>query len=158
MELQDAHAPGERIGQPRNEQHVGGAGEDEASRSPALINGSLERCEDLRDPLHLVEGDLRRKRADEADRVVPRGTGDGLVVERHVPVPARLADGPRQGRLAALSRAVDQDSRGIGKRLAESRREVAGIGSRRAGHARRIGSRAAECKFARRLNASFGVG
>ncbi len=70
-----------------------------------------------------------------AGRSVTKPTGSvsaaaphGLVVERHVAVPAGLADGARERRLAALPRAVDQH----GRRVARAPRagEARGSGGR----------------------------
>jgi hypothetical protein len=67
--------------------------------------------------LHLVEDGLCRETAHEADRIALGCDADGLVVERHVAVPAWLADGARQRRLAALARPVDQDGWSVAEGL-----------------------------------------
>jgi hypothetical protein len=99
-----------------------------------MVDGGLERREELRYPLHLVDDGLRRTTVHEADRISLCCGSHGFIVERHVTVPAGLADGAGQRCLAALPRAVDQNGRGIAERLAETGREVPGKGSRGSGH------------------------
>jgi len=89
-----------------------------------MVDGDLERREEFRHPLHLVEDGLRRKTIHKADRISLCCGPHGFIVERHVPVPAGLADGAGQRCLAALPRAVDQNGRGIAERLAAIEEEL----------------------------------
>ena len=130
MQPQNTHPSGERIGQVGDEQDVGRAGEHEASWGSAMVDGDLERREEFRYPLHLLEDGLRRKTVHKADRISLCCSPHGFIIERHVPVPAGLADGAGQRCLAALPPAVDQDGRGI----AEAGREVPGKGCGGSGH------------------------
>jgi hypothetical protein len=60
-EVEDAQAPGERIGEPRNREHVGSAGEEQASGRPIRVDGGRERGEELQQALELVEGHALRE-------------------------------------------------------------------------------------------------
>jgi hypothetical protein len=88
---------------------------------PPLVDGRLERGEDLGDALDLVQDRSPRQPFHETDGVASGGVPDGLVVERHVSVAARFADGTGQSRFAALPRPVNQD----GVSTSASRRRVA---------------------------------
>lgn len=134
VQPQNAHAAGERVGEARHEQDVGGARQDEPSGGPPLVDGRLERCEDLGDALDFIEDRSPRQPFHETDGVVSGGVPDGLVVERHVAVATWLADGSGQRGLAALARPVNQDGWRVGQRLAHARGEVAGERLRLAGH------------------------
>ena len=136
MKPQDTHSPGERIGEVRNEQDVRRPREDEPARNPPAVDGGLERREDLRNALHLIENRSCREAMNEADRIVFRGASDGLIVERHVAVAAGLADSACERRLAALPRSVNQDGRGVAERLTQARRKVPREGFRGAWHGR----------------------
>jgi hypothetical protein len=51
VQPQNAHAAGDRVGEPRHQQDVGGTRQDEPSGRPPLVDGRLERGEDLGDAL-----------------------------------------------------------------------------------------------------------
>jgi hypothetical protein len=60
VQAQDPHSSGERVGKRRDQQHIGGAGQDEPPRDPTPVYRSLERCEQRRRTLHLVENYVGR--------------------------------------------------------------------------------------------------
>jgi hypothetical protein len=104
---------GREISPSRHQQHVGGAGEHEAAGHAPAIDRRLERCEQRRHSLHFVQDRPLGQVGDEAGRVGLRAAAGDVVVEAEVLVTQPLADEAGQRRLAALSRAVDQNSRRV---------------------------------------------
>ena len=74
-EARDFHAPRQRFGDSGKQEKVRGAGEDEASGSPVLIDGQLDDWKQLRRALDFVNGDFPGKRRDEAGGI-PLGGGE----------------------------------------------------------------------------------
>ena len=134
VQPQNADAAGERVRETRHEQDVGGARQDEPAGGPALVDGRLERREEFRGALNLIEDRSPRQPFHETDRVASGSVPDSLVVERHVTVAARFAHGAGQRRLAALTRPVNQNGRCVRQCLAQARGQVAWKRSRLAGH------------------------
>ena len=134
IQAEDAHAASQRVRQGRNQQNVGGAGQDEAPRRPPPVDGGLERGEELRNPLYLVQNRLRGQAVDEPDRISRRGRPDRVIVERQVAVASWLPDSAGQRRLPALTRAVNQDGWRIRQGLADPGSEVAREGRGAASH------------------------
>ena len=134
-----------------------GAGQEEAPGRPVPVDRPLQVGEQPRRQLHLVQHRPRRQVLDEADRVIA-GVGERVaLVEAPVLVfreaaqrrrpRSRPAQRPGQRRLAALSRAVQQDRRRILQRLGQPGRREAGVQGGFGGllgHARRDGFSRAE--------------
>ena len=81
MQPQNAHAAGERVGEMRHQQDVGGARQDEPPGGPPLVDGRLQRREDLGDALDFIEDRSPRQPFHEADRVAFGRVLDGFVVK-----------------------------------------------------------------------------
>ena len=137
MQPQNFHPSRQRVRQARNQQHVGRPGEQKPARRPAAVDRYLERREEPRRALDLVEDRALRQIGHEADRIL-RGRREwrGLV-EVEVCVARTLTDLPRQRGLAALSRPMNQHDRRIGQRLGEALLGVPGV-EFRFGHERPI--------------------
>src|SRR5712692_1821389 len=71
------HPTRERVGQARQEQHVRRARQQKAAGPPIAIHGCLDRHEQLRRALDLVEDDGARETADEPRRVDVSGGQHG---------------------------------------------------------------------------------
>jgi len=74
MEAQNLHAARERIGERRDEEHVGGTREDEAAWGSAAIHCRLDRGEQAGHVLDFVENDALGQVRNESDRI---GFGSG---------------------------------------------------------------------------------
>ena len=134
VKADDAHPPGQRVGQGRHQQHVGRAREQEPAGLPVPVDRGLERSEDARRPLHFVENHALGEIAHEANRVRRRGGEGHLVIEREVGVLPGLADRLGQRRLSALPRPVQENYGRVGQRLRKARRNESRIEAV-AGHA-----------------------
>jgi len=115
---EDLDAAGERLAEAGQEEEIGGAGEEETAGAAIAVNGELDRTEELRDALDLVERHRVWQRGDEACGVVAGGAEESLVVEADV-VSAGDAE-LREGALAALPRAEERDDGGVRQRLGEA--------------------------------------
>ena len=91
MQAQNAQTASQRIGEFGDQQHVGRAGQDKTSWSPLAIDGNLQRREQRRNALHLIQDDARGQLRHETDRVPFRGRARRRVVEREIAIPAGLA-------------------------------------------------------------------
>jgi hypothetical protein len=100
-----------------NQQYVGGAGHDEASRPTVPVHGRFQCEKQSRHTLHLVKDGLVRQVSHEAHWIGLRRGKLHIVVEGDVGVARRIADHTGQGRFAALARPVHQDHRGVGQGL-----------------------------------------
>ena len=130
------------------------------SATPVLnpARNSLSMKRGRRPPLHLVEDGVRGQVAHEPDRIGPRRGGDRLVVERDVAIASWLPDEPRQRRLAALTRAMNEHRRAVGQRPTQARHEVTREPRGGLGHGGGYRCASAECTSRRRLNAGHMVG
>jgi len=139
-----SHPAGERIRHARQEQHVRRACEKEAAGRASAIHLDLQRKEELRSALDLVDDRSVRKPRDEPRGIGLRGASGGVVVEVEIVEAEALSDLDRKRRLAALARPVDDDDRGVGERIDE----------RLFGEPRqvRVVGHAADCKRAMRLS------
>jgi hypothetical protein len=87
----------------------------------------LDCGEEGRRPLHLVQHNPVGQIAHESYGVGERGGKLHVIIEGHISVSGCVADHTRQGRLAALARAVDQHDRCVRQRLGKARFDVAGV-------------------------------
>jgi hypothetical protein len=120
MQAQDAHPTGERVRELWDEEYVGGSGQDESARDAPPIDRELERREQCRHALYLVEDRAAWQFSHEAHGISLRGCSSHVIVERVVAVATTLAHHPRERRLAALSGSVNQDHRRVVERLAQA--------------------------------------
>ncbi len=127
IETQDFHPAGQGIGQPRHQQDIGGTGQQEAPRRAPGIHGGLQRGEELRNPLDLVQHRPLGQIGDITHRIGPRRRQLQVVVKSEVGEPGLVPDQPGQGGLPALPGTVDQDHRRIGERLKDARTQEPGI-------------------------------
>jgi hypothetical protein len=99
-------------------EHVSGAGEQGASGPWVQVDGELDRPEQVRSKLDLVDHP-QAVVLEERRRVVPGGLEDGWVVEQ-AGHSIRLVgcDEPGQGALAGLACAVEPHHSGVGQRVA----------------------------------------
>ena len=124
MKDHDLHPPGERLADRRDEKNVGRAGKQETSVPAVPVHGELDRPQQVRGALDLVERDKLRKSSYETVRIKLSGAVEArLVKAEEGPFRLQLAG---QSGLAALSRAGDADNWGVGQRLLNRRRERAG--------------------------------
>ncbi len=124
VQAKEAHAASERVRELRQQENVGRTGQDETTRSSILIDGDLERTEEMRNMLDLIENRLRRQPGYKTNRVVLRNPPDVVVVERNVAVAPRLPHHPGQRGLAALPRTMDEHRRRVRDRLTQARNEI----------------------------------
>lgn len=110
----DLHAPGKAVGNGRQREQVGGAGEQKAAGTPILVDGQLDRAKQFRCSLNLVQ-DGAVERTQEPCRVIARCGQCRLIVQADVPPPIHDEAAHRRG-LAALARSVDHYHRCIRKR------------------------------------------
>ena len=121
----DAHATGEGIGNTRERHEVGGSGEQESSRTRVAVDSGLDRQDEPRSPLDFVD-DGPVEAAQEAHGVGRGGVEGSRIVERdegHV----RPCDLLRQGGLAGLPGAADQNDPGIRQRFADASFDETGV-------------------------------
>jgi len=123
---------GQRIGELRHEQHVRRPREKESSGLTVPVHGDLERREQARHPLDLIEDRAPGQVRHEARRVGLRGGAHHVVVQVEVGVAPLAAKPLRQGRFAALARPVDEDDWAVAQRLLqagfdEPRRDLAAL-------------------------------
>src|SRR5688500_2551387 len=123
VELNDFHPSRERIAELR--QQVGRSGQQEAPRTPVVVDGDLDRAQQLGRALNLVERDLFRQRGDESRRVAARGRQDAVVVQAEIC--ALGAKRACERALAALARAKQADDRRVGERRRQRAPELARI-------------------------------
>jgi hypothetical protein len=110
----DLHPAGERLGDPGQEEEVGRAGEQEAARPAVAVDLRLDRQEEVRDALDLVQGDRAGKTGQEPRGIVLGSGADGRVVQGEIA--GRALPGAQfldQGALPDLARSVQQDDRSI---------------------------------------------
>ena len=114
-EAQDLHAPGQRVGKLRHEQHVGRAGEEKAARFALPVDRDLERGEESGHSLHFVENHARRQLGDESGRVaLCRGTQEVLAVQAEGAFEVELAVPEAMIRHVEYGQAVTVTNRPIG--------------------------------------------
>jgi hypothetical protein len=65
MQAQHCQAAGQRVGEPRKQEHVGRAGEDEPAGNALAVDRGLERAEELGYVLHFIENRATRQAGDE---------------------------------------------------------------------------------------------
>jgi hypothetical protein len=109
MQAQDGHASGERVGKRGEEEHIGRSREQEAPRHSAVIDGGLDRREQLRHALYFVEDRPFWESVHEPHRILLGGEPHGVVVEGDVAVAAAFAHHAGEGGLAALPRTMNED-------------------------------------------------
>ncbi|GAB3459773.1 hypothetical protein GCM10027398_00470 [Azotobacter salinestris] len=105
-EVQHLHAPGQGIGDLRQQQHIGRPRQQETSRRALTVHGRLDRQENPGGALHFIEADRPLQRIDEAEGVGLHGRQDRRIVKGVVRgLPAKILD---QRALAGLAGAIDQ--------------------------------------------------
>ena len=124
LQLSDLHAPRQRLGDCRQQQEMGRAGEEKAPGATVSIHGPLDGGEQLRDPLHFVQSDFVRQAGDETGRI--RHGGLVVVVLIQADEGSIRRQSPSERSLAALPRAEQADHRCVAQRLLDNRRQRAG--------------------------------
>jgi len=102
VQLHLFHAPGQRIAKVGQQQQISRTREHQAAGPPVVVHRQLERAQQLRHSLYLVEDGARRQRRHKAGRINPGEGKRGRIVEADVGV-AR-PEPARQCGLARLSR------------------------------------------------------
>ena len=80
-ETGNLHASGQRLRDRGNQEKIGGAGKDEASRTAIQVDGELDGGQQLRCALDLVDGDLTRECGNKARGIRFGGGQIGRVVK-----------------------------------------------------------------------------
>ena len=107
MQLNDLHPACKRVAQTGQEQQIRRAGEHEAPGPTVAIDRELDRAQELRHPLDLVEDHAGRQRGHEPGRVAAGERKRRLVVEGDVGEAGLERAG--KGRLAGLPRPEKAD-------------------------------------------------
>ena len=121
---QHLNTPGQRVGHTGQGHHIGRAGEQEAAGTAPLVHGQLDRQQQVRHPLHLIDhGSIEA--ADETLRILAGGGAGGGVVEGEVG-PLLAGELAHQGGLAALAGPVEQHHGRVGQALLQASDDAAG--------------------------------
>jgi len=123
-ERQDLHPAGQRLGQPRQEEHMCGPGEEEAPRSLIAIDLELDGREQLRRLLHLIDHGEALRGAHERRWIAARRGERRRVVEREVPPTALGGHALGQRALADLPGTVQQHDPRVVQRVAQGRFDI----------------------------------
>jgi len=144
VELDGLGAAGEAVLRGGQVEQVGGAGEQEAAGRGVLVDGELERGDQARGALDLV--DREQAAGVLCDESVRVGLGCLLgeaVVEGDEQAAALVDDGLRERGLPDLARALDHDDAGVVEGLVDAWGDRAAEPSRRRGHRARVAARGA---------------
>jgi hypothetical protein len=147
VQLDDLHAPGQRLGDRRRQQQIGRAGQQKATGMAVLVHGVLDGGKKCRSTLNLVHGRSTRQTGNEAGRIL----GCGPVVARLVQTDERAIRRQllRQRGLAALPRAEQADDGRIRQSFPDGGCQRAR--KQRPGCVHLLVSLAADCWFYKRL-------
>ena len=153
MQADDLHAAGQRVRKLRDQQDIGRTRQYETSRHAAAIHFHLQRAEECRYPLHLVQDHPFGQVGNKAHGVGLRTAANDFVIETQILVSSvfgrchstwlsrplegftpprqriRRADDLREGSLARLARTMNEDDGRIFQRLLERTFGVARIQS-----------------------------
>ena len=121
------HASRQRIRKFWHREHMRRSSEQKAPRRAALVHRALQRQEQRRYPLHLVQHHALWQVRHKAFGIRASRLPHYIVVEAHIGVAQARADRVRQRGLAALARAVDQHHWRVRQRLQQARLRVARI-------------------------------
>ena len=116
-QLDDLHPAGQGVGEPAQRQHLGGPGEQELPGTRVGIDGYLDRPEQPRSQLNLIDHH-EAVVLDEAGRIVLCSAQRRRIVQQ-ADHGVRVPQGgdPGQGALAGLPGAVERDDPRIGQGL-----------------------------------------
>ena len=117
QQVGNAHAPGERLRDVREQPELLGAGEHEAARDPHLVDHALEPGKEVRPALGLVEDRARGEPRQETPGVLLREGALGGVLQADIGPVGEERAGERG--LAGLARAGQGEDREAGRQAAQ---------------------------------------